>query len=60
MTTLVAVVDRADANTSDEQWAKWIARGKRRDIRRSKRMTVVAIVVACGFALWVTSLLLFV
>jgi hypothetical protein len=60
MTTLASVIDRADADTSDAQWAKWIAKGKRRDIRRSKRVATVAIVVACGFALWVTSLLLFV
>ena len=60
MTTRIAVVDQADANTSDEQWGKWIAKGKLRDSGRSKRVTVVAIVVACGFALWVTSLLLFV
>lgn len=58
MTTLAAVVDRADADTADDQWATWIAKGKLRDIRRGKRVTVVAIVVACGFALWVTSLLL--
>lgn len=60
MTTLAAVVARADANTSDDQWEKWIDKGKLRDIRRSKRVTAVAIVIACGFALWVTSLLLFV
>ena len=60
MTTLAAVVDRADANTSDDRWETWIAKGKLRDIRRSKRVTAVAIVFACGFALWVTSLLLFV
>ena len=60
MTTLAAVVDRADANTSDQEWAKWIAKGKLRDIARSRRVTVVATVVACGFALWVASLLLFV
>jgi len=60
MTTLVAVIDPADASTSDGQWAKWIATGKLRDIRRSKRVTAVAVVVAAGFALWVTSLLLFV
>jgi hypothetical protein len=60
MTTLAAVVDRADANTSDDQWEKWIDKGKLRDIRRSKSVTAVAIVIACGFALWVTSLLLFV
>ena len=60
MTTLAAVVDRADANTSDDQWERWIAKRKLRDIRRSKRVTAVAIVFACGFALWVTSLLLFV
>ena len=59
MTTLAAVVDRADANTSDDQWEKWIDKGKLRDIRRSKSVTAVAIVIACGFALWVTSLLLF-
>ena len=60
MSTLAAMVDRADANTSDDQWERWIAKGKLRDIRRSKRVTAVAIVFACGFALWVTSLLLFV
>ena len=60
MTTLAAVVDRADTNTSDDQWEKWIDKGKLRDIRRSKSVTAVAIVIACGFALWVTSLLLFV
>jgi hypothetical protein len=60
MTTLAAVVDRADANISDDQWEKWIAKGKLRDIRRSKRVTAVAMVIACGLALWVTSLLLFV
>ena len=60
MTTLAAVVDRADANPSDDQWEEWIAKGKLRDIRRSKRVAAVAIVNACGFALWVTSLLLFV
>jgi hypothetical protein len=27
---------------------------------RNKRVTAVAIVVACGFAVWLTSLLLFV
>lgn len=60
MTTTAAVIDRADANTSDGQWAKWIAKGKQRDIRRGKRVTAVAIVVACGFALWLASLLSFV
>ena len=62
MTTLAAVIDRpAGASTSDdEKWAKWIATGKLRDIRRSKRVTAVAVVVAGGFALWVTRLLLFV
>ncbi|HEY6613408.1 MAG TPA: hypothetical protein VIZ32_02785 [Vicinamibacterales bacterium] len=60
MTTLAAAVDRADANTSDDQWEKWIDKGKLRDIRRSKSVTAVAIVIACGFALWVTSLLFFV
>ena len=60
MTTLAAAVDRADANTSDDQWEKWIDKGKQRDIRRSKSVTAVAIVIACGFALWVTSLLFFV
>ena len=59
MTTL-AVVARSDAKTFDEQWATWIAKGKLRDIRRRKRVTVVAIVVACGFALWLASLLVFV
>jgi len=57
MTTLAAVVD---ANTSDDQWEQWIAMGKLRDLRRSKRVTAVATVIACGFALWVTSQLLFV
>ena len=57
MTTLAAVVD---ANTSDDQWEQWIAMGKLRDLRRSKRVTAVATVIACGFALWVTSLLFFV
>ena len=60
MTTLAAVVDRADANTSDDQWEKWIDKGKLRDIRRSKSVTAVAIVIACGFALWVSSQLLLV
>jgi hypothetical protein len=60
MTTLAVVVDRADAKTFDEQWATWIAKGKRRDIRRGKQVTAVAIVVACGFALWLASLLVFV
>jgi len=60
MTTLALVIDRADAHITDEQWEKWIAKSKMRDIRRSKRVTAVAIVIACGFALWVTSLLLFV
>ena len=60
MTTLAAVVDRADANTSDDQWEQWIAMGKLRDLRRSKRVTAVATVIASGFALWVTSQLLLV
>ncbi len=60
MTTLAAVVDRADANTSDDQWEEWIAMGKLRDLRRSKRVTAVATVIACGFALWATSQLLLV
>jgi len=54
------MVDRADANTSDDQWEQWIAMGKLRDLRRSKRVTAVATVIACGFALWVTSQLLLV
>ena len=57
MTTLAAVVD---ANTSDDQWEQWIAMGKLRDLRRSKRVTAVATVIACGFALWVSSQLLLV
>lgn len=60
MTPLALVIDRTDANASDEQWTRWIAKGKRRDIHRSKRVTTVAMAVACGFALWLASLLLFV
>jgi hypothetical protein len=32
----------------EKRWARWSARGKRRDRRMRRRMLAVAIVVACG------------
>jgi hypothetical protein len=48
----------ADAKEeSNQQWARWIAKGARRDRDRQKRVIGVAIVVAIVFAVWVARIL---
>lgn len=42
---------------SDQQWARWIKAGVRRDRERHKRVMGFAFVIAIVFAIWVARLL---
>ena len=55
MTTNLMMSAEAKAE-SDQQWARWIAAGAKRDRARQKRVTRIAIVIAIGIAIWVARL----
>ena len=48
----------AEANTADERWAAWLAKGVAQDRKTKKRAIAAAVVVASGLGLWAIGLLL--
>jgi hypothetical protein len=58
MHTEMRVADRADASTSDERWAAWVARGVEHERKTTKRAIAGAAVIASGLGLWLATVLL--
>jgi hypothetical protein len=38
--------------TTDQRWARWIAKGIEQDRRTRKQLVAVAVAIACGFLAW--------
>jgi len=58
MHTEMTGADRADASTSDERWAAWVARGVEHERKTTKRAIAAAAVIASGLGLWLAIILL--
>lgn len=52
MTVRAVPFPGGEALTSDQRWARWIAKGVEQDRRTRKLVIALAVVVACGFLAW--------
>jgi len=59
MHTVMKVADRADASTTEERWAAWVAKGVKHERKINQRAIVAASVIAGALGLWLAIVLLF-
>jgi hypothetical protein len=58
MTTQATPFETVQADTADERWAQWVARGAEQDSNMQKRFISLAVVLSFGLAGWFTIMLM--